>query len=55
MKKSMKSFDAFDHNFTLEEHLDQIDAAMFFDMVEHTLKLVDFNQWYKQKLAYKQC
>ena len=55
MNKSVKPFDGLDHQYTPEEHLQQIDAHIIFTMGEQPTDPVAFNQWHKQKMAYIQC
>ena len=54
-KKSVKTFDGLDHQYTPEKDLQQIDTHMIFTIGEQPLNLLAGNQWHKRKMAYKQC
>ena len=51
MNQSVKTFDGHDHQFTPEEHLQQISAHIIFTEVEQPANLVDSNQWHQRKMA----
>ena len=46
--KSVKTFDGFDHQYTPQEYLLQIDAHTIFTMGEQPLIPVAYNQWHKR-------